>query len=225
MAELEARQPELTPAQQAIVKQSEEGRMLLRKSLRAKHGHLERLITLPGVQPVSSLFRFAPGGRDKIIELAQLGMQNGNEDLKAWWAIYADLSAYARSIVSLDDICAGSNVTPKAFMHAILDVCYDFGQDTARLVAGMMHPEIVHQMARSAMRISGKYADTAQRDRHAFLQAQGFLPPPRGTTVNVHASANAKAAAAASTEPSVPSFAVDVGAMPTRILPPARESD
>lgn len=175
--------------------------------------HQQKLVTLPGVQSLSIATRYIEGGRERFVEFVQMAVLNRMEVAQQWWAVYADLLPNERRKVSFDDVCAAAGIKPSELMSVVVSTAMEFGQDVGNLVAATMHPKVTAQLAKSAERISGEYADVAHRDRMAFLQSQRFLPTPKGTTVHVNASANAQAAAAAQSEPSVPGFADDMAAL------------
>lgn len=163
--------------------------------------------------------RFIDGGRDRFIEVMQTAVLNNDPVACQWWEVYRELPSYPRSLISFDDVCAASGVQPKQLLMTIISTAMDFGQDVGNLVAAVMHPKVVSRMAQSAERIDGDYADIALKDRHAFLQARGFLPVAKGATINIHASASAQAASAAAQEPSVPSFTETIDATAVRTEP------
>lgn len=199
--------------------ESERARLALREVQRKLHKTAPTaLVTLPGVQPISAMTRFIDGGRDRFIEVMQTAVLNNDPVACQWWEVYRELPSYPRSLVSFDDVCAASGVAPKQLMVSIISTAMDFGQDVGNLVAAVMHPKVVSKLAESAERIDGDYADIALKDRHAFLQARGFLPAAKGATVHVHASASAQAASAAAQEPSVPSFTETIGATSERVI-------
>lgn len=169
------------------------------------------LPTLPGVNALSMATRYIDGGRDTFIELVQLAVLDNQPAAVNWYAVYRDLTAYQRSIVSYDDVCAAAGVKPSQLMAAVVSCAMDLGRDVGNMVAALTHPEVVKQLAASAKRIDGDYAEIAHKDRTAFLQAQGYMPVPKSHVINVNASASAQAAAAAAQEPSVPAFAGDIG--------------
>jgi len=164
--------------------------------------------------------RYIDGGRDRFIEFVQMAVLNGSDVAERWMFVYADLLPSERKVVNFDDVCAGSGVAPKDLMAVVVSTAMEFGQDVANLVAAAIQGAVVQKMGESAMRITGKYVDVSQRDRIALLQSASvrFLPVPKGTVVHVTASANSQAAAAASAEPSVPTFAEDMAQ-----LVPARQ--
>lgn len=174
-----------------------------------------KLATLPGVQGLSHATRFIDGGRDAFIEFVQLAVLNNEPIACRWWAVYAELPPYPRSIVSFDDVCAASGVRPAELVPVIVSTAMTLGMDVGNLVAAVMHPKVVAAHVASAASIDGEHPEISFRDRLAFLQARGQAPLPRNTSINIHAnaSANAKAAAASSAEPSVPSFSAEMSSL------------
>jgi hypothetical protein len=173
------------------------------------------LPTLPGVQSLAIATRYIDGGRVRFIEFVQMAMLNRLPNCEKWWMVYADLLPGERHTVSYDDVCAAAGVRPSELMAEVVSTGMEFGTDVGNLAAAALHPAIVHQTGKSAKRIAGEYAEIAMKDRHALLQARGFLPVPKGSTIHVHAnaSANAQAAAAAQADPSVPSFADNMASL------------
>ena len=192
---------------------------MLRKILSERVGKDTPLPTLVGAGAMSRAVSQVPGGRPVVFGLIQLGMLDGLPNCQAWWEVYAQLLPAQRLDVAYEDICAAAGVQPKYLMAEVITVAMENGDNVSTLVAELAKPVIVTQLTKSAKRIGGAYADVAQKDRHAFLQARGFLPAPKNavTTVQVHASATAAAAAAATAQadPSVPSFAASMEAMRT----------
>lgn len=165
--------------------------------------------------------RFLPGGRAEFLEGVSRAMLEQLPAATNWWMVYAKLLPSHRLTVSFDDVCIAAGVRPSQLMAEVISCTMEFGQDVGQLTSAAMHPVLVHQLAKSAKRIGGEYADIAQKDRHAFLQARGFLPVPRNVSVAVHANANASAqstaqsaaVAASAADPSVPSFAATMEAL------------
>lgn len=162
----------------------------------------------PGVHVLGHALRFVRQGRQTFLDYIQRAFRNGDPDAKAWWSIYADLSPAQQGRVDFDDICEAAGVAPDRIMSVVVSQAMRLGTDVGDLVAATMHPRLVDRTVKSAMRIGGDYAAVAQKDREFLFQHQRFIPTPRGTTVTVHASA--QAAAAAANVPSVPSFAESV---------------
>ncbi len=213
---------------------SEEDRLRLKlRDVRRKVRNAEgddlptQIVTLPGVCGLSFATRYIDGGRDRFIECVQLAVLERQPNAEMWWRVFADLTAYERSIVSFDDVCAAAGVRPSRLMAEVISIMMELGRDAGNLIAALTHAKVMGRMAESAERIDGPHADLAIKDRHAFLQGMQFLPTPKGTTIHVSASANAKAAAAAASEPSVPSFTqtLQQAADARRALPAASASD
>lgn len=178
-----------------------------RAQFRAEGDLPNTLVTLPGVQSLAIATRYIDGGRDRFIEFVQYAVLEHNQDAQRWFAVYADLTEYERGIVNFDDVCAASGVKPSKLMAATISAAMEAGRDVGNFVAALSHPKVVQAMVDSALK---QDSEIGLKDRHAFLQGMGMLPVPRGTTINLSASATAQAAAAAH-EPSVPSFAQDLG--------------
>lgn len=178
-----------------------------------------RLPTVPGIHYLQMATRYLPGGRPAFLELVQAAVLDGDVAARAWLTVFIGLSTYEQGKVSLDDVCAASGVGPAAILRAIVTTSVEHGDDLGNLVAALNHPKVVHQAAKSAMRIAGRYADIGLKDRTALLQHGGFLPTPKGhttaVTVNASAGSSATAAAAASANPSVPSFKDDMRSLQT----------
>lgn len=157
---------------------------------------------------LAQTIRFVPGGRETFIALVQRGARNGDKEALAWWGVYQDLMPVDQKHVELDLVCEASGVSPDRLMAVVVSTAMRAGADAAELVAATTYPSVVRQTVKSALRIGGDHADIAQKDRELLLQHHKFIASPKaGGSVFVNAQANANAAAKASTEPSVPSFA------------------
>jgi hypothetical protein len=176
------------------------------------------LPTIPGVQSLSLAIRYLPGGRASFLEYVQAATIDGDATARAWYAVYASLSNYEQARVSFDDVCAASGVGVSNLLRAIVGSAVDAHTDVGNLMAAVFHPKVVHAAGKSALRIGGKYADIALKDRQSLLTHAGFLPAPKGSVTRVEVNANAAssssaAAAAAAVNPSVPSFQDDMRAL------------
>lgn len=162
-----------------------------------------------GLFNIAMMLRFVPRGRASAIEMMQRAARNGDISALRWWTVWQDLREIDRKKADLDAICEAAGVAPDEFMAVVISTAMRLGNDSADLVAAIMHPRIVAQTARSAMRIGGEHAEIAQKDRQWMLENRKFIAGPKGTVVNVNAQANAAAAAAA--QPSVPTFLGSLG--------------
>lgn len=164
---------------------------------------------------MAKTIRFVPGGRKTVIGLIYRAVLNHDPDAKAWWNIYAELLPADQDRVDLDVICEHSGVAPDRLMAVVVSTAMRFGADAADLVAATTQPLLIHQTAKSAMRIGGQYATIAQKDREMLLQHHKFIPA-KGPSIQVTTNAHAQAAAtaAAQSQPSVPTFSDTInGAM------------
>lgn len=113
-----------------------------------------------------------------------------------------------------------AKVKPEDVIASAVRAGLRHAQDVSRLMYAATTPQVVHRLAKSALRIGGDQAAVARQDRVTFLQHVGLAPVPGArpsVVVNTQATASAKAAAAASSDPGVPSFAEDMGSLqPTR---------
>lgn len=174
------------------------------------------LSTAAGVHALSFATRYIEGGRERFIEFVQLAVLNNHPAACAFYEVFLDLSTYQRDVVSFDDVCSAAGVRPSDLMACVVACAMELARDTGNLVASLMHPEVVRQAAKSGKRIGGDWANIGLEDRRMLFQHAGFIPVPKNTIVNVHASANAQAAAAAASEPSVPKFSDDLSAVARR---------
>lgn len=204
-------------------------RVRLRNKMLAKNGPatLRDLPTLPGVQSLSIATRYLEGGRDRFIEFVQLAHLNAQPAATKWFIVYADLLPSERVRASFDDICAASGVKPSELMAVVTAAAMEMGVDVGNLVAAVTHPQVVAAGARAAIHPAGI------EDRRMMFQHQGFIPIQKGAQINIHASANAQAAAAVkSSNPELPTFESDLTAIqqrsetdqPARQLAPASPS-
>lgn len=184
-------------------------RIKLRKIMTSGEvGDVRNLPTLPGVQSLSIATRYIEGGRQRFIEFVQLAHLNGHADATKWFTVYADLNESERERCSFDDVCAASGVKPSALMSVVTSSAMEMGVDVGNLVAATTHPKVVAAGARVALTPGGI------EDRKLQFLHNGFIPAPKGTSINIHASANAQAAAAAKTSnPELPSFEDDLHAL------------
>ena len=143
-----------------------------------------------------------------MLAYIQLAAMNGNDSAMTWWHVFEKLNQHEKQVVSYDDICAASGISPKNILMAIAGAGYDANCDIANLLASHMHPGVVAASAKAALKGDGI------EDRKLLMQHQGFIPVPKGTSINIHTSAHAQAAAHAQaqslSDPSVPSFLDDI---------------
>lgn len=173
------------------------------KAHRVRNGYRE-LPTIPGVQSLSVNIRYIDGGRDRFVELVQNAALHNHDGATKWLYVYGTLTIQERARVNFDDICAASGVTPSALMATIVETEMNFNRDVSDVIRAIAKPKVVKTLIDSAIDRKGAHPEISERDRMRFLQADGTLPVPKGTVIQV--AANAQAAAVAGLDESVPSF-------------------
>ena len=158
-------------------------------------------------QMIAHVTRFIPKGRLYVLSTIERAYRNGDPDAALWWNTYMDLMPVDRDKVDLDAVCEAAGVAPDRLMGIVVSTAMRMGADMADLVAAASQPQVVQKTVESALRISGKHAAIAQKDREFLFQHHKFIPVARGGSVFVSNTANAQAAAAAAqNQPSVPTF-------------------
>jgi hypothetical protein len=167
------------------------------------------------IQRLSYIVQHVDGGRQRFLELVGTAASDGDVACKKWWECFTSLTEFDQRRVPLDDVLEAAGVTPEAICSAVVSTAIRYEAQANDLVRAAIGPRVVRQLGKSALRIGGKYADIAHKDRALFLQSNSFLPVPKHSIIQVHAHANATshAAAAASADPSVPSFLEDMEAL------------
>jgi hypothetical protein len=152
------------------------------------------------------------GGKSVAIEYARLSARFDEKFEKLVWA-YDQLSQSDQEKIRLEDLCASVELSPSEFLGTVTRAAYSHNLDVANLIAAVNHPRVVEATLASA--IDNPYGT---EDRRMLHQHHGFLPQPKGQTIQINnqpqafAAANAKAAAASeasSTGPGLPTFEQD----------------
>lgn len=162
------------------------------------------ILTLPGTGSLTLATRNIRGGREMVLRFIALAATDGDPDAKTWWHVWETLTKYEQKSITLDDVCAAAGVKPTKLLKTIVAIAFETGCDVANIVASAAHPSVVAKSVKFAKRPEGI------EDRKLLFQHHGFVPTPKGQTINIGVSANASAAANASTDSSVPSFLDDV---------------
>jgi hypothetical protein len=178
-------------------------------TLRAKAEALGLPIA-PYVNTLSMAVRRMDGGRDQFLTFVALAASDNDEDAIKVIETFESLTAMERKSANLDLLCQASGVSPVSLLKTVVGIAFETNVETANLIAAAAHPNVVATAVRSAQRANSKIG---QQDRQALLQHHGFLPTPKGATINVNANASAAAVAGASAagpiDASIPSFLMD----------------
>jgi hypothetical protein len=163
------------------------------------------LPTLPGEGSLTLAIRYLEGGRATFLQYVTLAATDEDEDAKTFLHVYLDLTKYEQKVVSLDDVCAAAGVSPVKLVKAIVGTAFEHGVDLANLIGAISHPKTVARTVKFAQQKDGI------RDRELLLQHHGFVPTPKGATINIGVtSTSTSQATALSQATSVPSFAEDM---------------
>jgi hypothetical protein len=156
---------------------------------------------------LSMAVRLMDGGRDAFMRYVHLAAETGDDDAKKFLAIWDTMRQWDREKQSLDAMCVKGGIDRGTFLGTLTKTAFNYGCDVGNLVAAAAHPAIMERTVTSAKRLD---SSIGQRDRMALLAHAGFLPTPKGATINIVANANAVAASNAANSPSVPSFLDDM---------------
>lgn len=169
--------------------------------------------TLPGAGTLTLATRKMLGGRETVLQYIRIAAADGDPHAEVFLHVWDDLKVHEQRVSTLDDVCAAAGVLPVKLVKAIVGSAFESGCDIANLVAATAHPDVVASTVKFAQKLDGV------EDRKMLLQHAGFLPTPKGTTINVGVTANATAmaAAAASSDSSVPSFLEDMDEIATPV--------
>lgn len=152
------------------------------------------------------LYAHLDGGRDTFLDgIAFAANESPLADrfLTGWYS----LSDEVRHTVAIENVCLAMGISVNELVAVVTESLAAHLRTAADLVANSALPSVVRQLAKSAQRIGGEYADISHKDRVVFLQSQKFVPTAKGPMVQVNANA---AAASYVAGPSVPSFLEDI---------------
>lgn len=154
-----------------------------------------------GVQPnsvllapkVTHLLSSMRGGIPKAIEYLRASAEPA---ARAFILMYDDpsLSLKIRDALPLEAFCLAAKLDPTDLLAPITRVAHLHGAMLGAVKAAERHPEIVDASLAAAVTPDGV------EDRMANLKHMGYLPSPRGSSVNVQVNASATAAAAAKSD-------------------------
>lgn len=132
---------------------------------------------LPFQATLAFAFRGA-GGKATAVEYARLAAPIDERFLR-FIAAYDKLSATDQNEVRLEDLCRAAEILPHEFLGGIAAIAHKYNVDVGNLMAAIHHPEIVEATIESAKSPFGT------DDRRMLHAHHGFLPSPKGNTVNV----------------------------------------
>lgn len=94
------------------------------------------------------------------------------------WKMYNETPQ--RGLKPLEHFCKAAKIKPEDFLGDVVALAHKHGQNTAKLVASTMLPKVVQRAYKEGAKASGI------DDRHKLLQNEGFMPMPKGTSININ---------------------------------------
>lgn len=173
-------------------------------SARSKLQERAEALGLPLVEYQNSLtmaLRHMQGGRSQFIAFIALAAAE-SEDARKFIVCLSELRVREQEMINVDLVCQAAGCSAVKLLQAVVGVAFTANVETANLIAAAAFPQTIQASVETA-RVQG---DIGVKDRELLMKHHGFLPQPKGTTINVSAVSSAQAASAARAEPSVPSF-------------------
>ena len=159
-------------------KERAEGRLPARKGARgAKTVEESAPEILPFDATLAYVFR-AAGGRQTAINAARLAMESEPRLIKFLYA-YDTANFDDQRNFRLEDLCTLAEISPDEFLAAIIPALWRRNVDIGKLIAAINHPKIVEATIKTAQTPHGV------QDRKMLHDHMGFLPLPKGQTINV----------------------------------------
>lgn len=159
-------------SQNALSKPRRENK--LEQSLRALGVTTEQLATAP---PLSATIRESIGSIDKAIQAMRF---SGNPVVIAFLHIYDQASGQAREQLPLEAFALKAAVNINELLGATLIAFKELQSQKSALRVMDEHPELVRKSIQYAKLKSGA------SDRRMIHEAVGFLPTPRGASMNLN---------------------------------------
>jgi len=121
------------------------------------------------------------GGKESCIEAARL-IQDQDERIKRFVYAYDSASETDKAALVLEDLCSAADIPADELLGLIIPALWKRNVDISKLIAAVHHPEIVEATIQAAKSPFG------MPDRKMLHDHMGFLPLPKGQTINIDAS-------------------------------------
>lgn len=95
-------------------------------------------------------------------------------------AVYDEIPACDRDYIPIEAVCLKAGVSPSALLGATFLACKTVRSQESALIAVNAHPKVLKDTIRYASLPGG------DRDRKLLHEAVGFLPTPKGGSINVN---------------------------------------
>lgn len=135
---------------------------------------------LPFQATLAYVFKGA-GGKTTCVEAARLVVEQ-DERIKRFVHAYDTISETDKEKIILEDLCQAADISPDELLGLIIPALWKRNVDISKLIAAVHHPEIVEATIQAAKSPFG------MPDRKMLHDHMGFLPLPKGQTINIDAS-------------------------------------
>lgn len=143
-------------------------------ALRRFHVDPEKLARTP---EITSVLKNSFGS----VKSAVQAIRHSNETTAIeFLAVYDEIPAGDRDYISIEAICLKANVLPSALLGSLFMACKDMKGKESALIAVLEHPGVLKKTVEYAKTPGG------DRDRKMLHEAVGFLPTPKGGSINVN---------------------------------------
>lgn len=147
-----------------------------------------------------------PGGKVTFLEYARLSV---NEKVKALLALWDGMNLKTKKDTSIESLCDRVELPPVDLLKEVTGLAYEYNTDLSNFIAAVAQPRVVEAGIKKALKMDGV------DDRRMLHQHSGFIPTPKGPSINIGVNASAQAAAAAKNtvqgdESGLPDFETDV---------------
>lgn len=139
-----------------------------------------KLVIAPG--SLDYALSFIPAGRklamNSVLEFTFTEDHPRYKEYSELWKTYNNTPQ--RGLKPLEFFCKAAKIKPEDFLGDVVALAHKHGQNTAKLVASTMLPKVVQRAYKEGAKASGI------DDRHKLLQNEGFMPTPKGTSININ---------------------------------------
>lgn len=141
-----------------------------------------------------------PGGMKEFLSWLRAAALR-NKTYEPFLESFFQLPASKQNAIELEEMAFTYGISPATMLGDAVEIAYEKKRVLTKLIASVSLPAVVARNIHEAKKADGI------EDRRMFLTGAGFLPTPKGSTVNVSANANAAAAMTTDGAPSgLPDF-------------------
>ncbi len=153
---------------------------------------------------IAYAFSMLEGGKDEGMRYALLASGNPEnihaDAMKAVVETYWKLADFDRRIALIDDLCIKVGLRPKHFLMETVGEMHDYKMNLSRMVASEAQLEATQSLGRMAVQ------DTDIEAKKMLFTHTGFLPQPKGLTVNSYTSVGTHVSLPAAEQTGLPAF-------------------